>query len=359
MSTIFCLYPFLREAFFLIDPEVSHKMALHSLKGMYNCQFTRALVSNNTLYNNDIDIMGLQIKNPIGLAAGFDKNGSYIDALGNLGFGFIEAGTVTPRAQIGNAKPRLFRLPEAQGIINRLGFNNKGLKKFISNIKSSSIYRKKGGILGLNIGKNFDTPIEYAVNDYIVGLTNVYVHADYITINISSPNTPNLRTLQNKDKLDFLLSQIKKERQALEDKYQKKVPIAVKISPDLDYEQIDFLAQILPKYDIEGVIATNTTISRKYVEKLKNANQVGGLSGMPLHELSLSVIDRLREKLDKNMTIIGSGGITSSQHAKAMISAGAKAVQLYTGLIYRGPILISECIHELNQHYKLHKHQLM
>jgi dihydroorotate dehydrogenase len=287
--------------------------------------------------------MGLSLLNPVGLAAGLDKNGAHIDAMGNLGFGFIEVGTVTPRAQSGNPKPRMFRIPQAQALINRLGFNNLGLDTFLENVQRSQ-FRKQGGILGLNIGKNADTPIERAADDYLIGLAGVYPHADYITVNISSPNTKNLRALQGEHELDQLLSQLAMRRTALADQHGKRVPLVVKIAPDLSQEEIDTIAEVLPRHGIDGVIATNTTLARGAVTGMKHAEETGGLSGAPLHARSLEVIGRLRSRLGKEFAIIGVGGIMNGQQAVEKIQAGANAVQLYTGLIYRGPALVGECV---------------
>ena len=291
-------------------------------------------------------LMGLRLQNPVGLAAGLDKNGAHIDAMGNLGFGFIEVGTVTPRAQPGNPKPRMFRLPESEALINRLGFNNQGLEAFLANVQRST-WRSRGGIIGLNIGKNADTPIEQAADDYLIGLSGVYPHADYITVNISSPNTKNLRALQGEHELDQLLSQLATRRLALAEQHQKQVPLAVKIAPDLTEEQIDIIAEVLPRHGIDGVIATNTTLAREAVQGQKYADEAGGLSGAPLHARSLEVIARLRAKLGSDFAIIGVGGIMSGKHAAEKMAAGANAVQLYTGLIYRGPSLVGECAKEI------------
>jgi dihydroorotate dehydrogenase len=293
-------------------------------------------------------LMGLHLQNPVGLAAGLDKNGAHIDAMGNLGFGFIEVGTVTPRAQPGNPKPRMFRLPESEALINRLGFNNQGLDAFLANVQRST-WRSRGGIIGLNIGKNADTPIEQAADDYLIGLSGVYPHADYITVNISSPNTKNLRALQGEHELDQLLSQLAIRRLALAEQHQKRVPLAVKIAPDLTEEQLDIIAEVLPRHGIDGVIATNTTLAREAVQGQKYADEAGGLSGAPLHARSLQVITRLRAKLGAEFAIIGVGGIMSGQHAAEKMAAGANAVQLYTGLIYRGPSLVAECAKDIGR----------
>jgi dihydroorotate dehydrogenase len=298
------------------------------------------------LPSKPLELMGLKLRNPVGLAAGLDKNGAHIDALGALGFGFVEVGTVTPKAQPGNAKPRLFRLPEANSLINRFGFNNHGLDTFIDNVRKSQ-FRSQGGILGLNIGKNATTPIEQADQDYLTCLRAVYPHADYVTVNISSPNTQNLRALQAQDELARLLGSLQALRTELAQEHQRYVPIVVKIAPDLDQSQIDAIADTVPSQGLDGIIATNTTLSRDAVHGLRHGQEQGGLSGPPVHELSLNVIRRLREQLGPDFPIIGVGGIESGRQAQEKIQAGAQAVQLYTGLIYKGPALISECIRAL------------
>lgn len=346
MSLLFNTYSLARPALFSLDAETAHDITLRSLQKAYDCSLTRGLMASQPEYATSL--MGLTLRNPVGLAAGLDKNGAHIDALGNLGFGFVEVGTVTPLAQAGNPKPRMFRLPQAQALINRLGFNNQGLAAFVANVQKSQ-WRKHGGILGLNIGKNAATPIERAVDDYLLGLEGVYPHADYITVNISSPNTQNLRTLQGQDELTQLLLPLQEKRKALADQHGRQVPMVVKIAPDLSTEQIDVIAGLLPRYGVDGVIATNTTLSRDAVQGLPHGQEAGGLSGPPVHALSLQVIARLRQQLGANFPIIGVGGILSGQQAKEKISAGADAIQLYTGLIYRGPALISECVHALKQ----------
>ncbi|CAB3660621.1 dihydroorotate dehydrogenase (quinone) [Achromobacter marplatensis] len=341
MSILFHAYPLARPALFAMDAETAHEVTLSGLQRAYECGATRKLMHAQPKAPSTL--MGMQLANPIGLAAGLDKNGAYIDALGNLGFGFIEVGTVTPRAQPGNPKPRMFRLPRANALINRLGFNNQGLDAFLANVQRSQ-WRKQGGILGLNIGKNADTPIERAADDYLIGLEGVYPHADYVTVNISSPNTKNLRALQSGDELSALLAQLADKRRALEDQHQRRVPMAVKIAPDLTQEQIDAIADTLPRHGIDGVIATNTTLSRDSVAGQAHADEAGGLSGAPVHELSLKVIRRLKEQLGNSLAIIGVGGVLSGQQAREKMAAGADAVQLYTGLIYRGPALVAECV---------------
>ena len=341
MSILFQAYPLARAALFALDAETAHETTLDALQKAYDCSLTRGLIHDQTLA--PIKLMGLSLRNPVGLAAGLDKNGAHIDAMGNLGFGFIEVGTVTPRAQSGNPKPRMFRLTKANALINRLGFNNQGLETFLTNVKSSQ-WRDNGGILGLNIGKNADTPIEQAASDYLLGLTAVYPHADYVTVNISSPNTKNLRALQSGNELTSLLTALSESRKALADQYGKRVPMVVKIAPDLSDDEIDVVSDLLPKFGIDGVIATNTTLDRSAVQGMQHAEQAGGLSGAPLHQKSLHVIRRLKQKLGAQTAIIGVGGIMSGQDALEKMQAGAQAVQLYTGLIYRGPSLVGECV---------------
>jgi len=288
-------------------------------------------------------MMGLTFPNPVGLAAGLDKDGAYIDGLAALGFGFIEIGTVTPRAQPGNPKPRMFRLPEAQALINRMGFNNGGVDAFVRNVQASRFYQEQRGILGLNIGKNADTPIERATDDYLYCLDKVYPYAAYVTVNISSPNTKNLRQLQQASEIDALLSALKMAQSQLADKHGRYVPLVLKIAPDLDDEQIDTIASALLRHHIDGVIATNTTITRDAVQGLTHANETGGLSGAPVRDLSTRVVRALHQVLQGEIPIIGVGGILSGSDASEKMAAGASLVQLYTGLIYRGPALVGEC----------------
>ena len=289
--------------------------------------------------------MGLTFPNPVGLAAGLDKNGEVIDALAAFGFGFIEIGTVTPRPQPGNPKPRMFRLPQAQGIINRMGFNNDGVDALIANVKRA----KFKGILGINIGKNADTPIEKAADDYLIGLRKVYEHASYVAINISSPNTKNLRQLQGGDELDALLGQLKAEQEKLAQLHGKYVPLAVKIAPDLDADQIKSIAALLIKHRIDGVIATNTTLSREGVEGLPHGNEAGGLSGAPVRDKSTAVIRQLAAELHGALPIIGVGGILTGADAVEKMQAGAALVQVYSGMIYRGQELVTECAAAIRQ----------
>lgn len=341
MSILHHAYPAARAALFALDAETAHEITLRNLQRAYDCTFTRGLM--RAAPRAPRQVMGLSLRNPVGLAAGLDKNGAHIDALANLGFGFIEVGTVTPRAQPGNPKPRMFRLTQSQALINRLGFNNGGLDAFMANVRRST-FQQSGGILGLNIGKNADTPIERARDDYIAGLTAVYPHADYVTVNISSPNTQNLRSLQGADELSDLLGALHQERKRLEDATGRRVPMVVKIAPDLTADQIDTIADVLPKFGIDGVIATNTTLQRTAVNGQPYAEEAGGLSGPPVHELSLIVIERLRSRVGHELAIIGVGGIVSGKQAREKMDAGADAVQLYTGLIYAGPALVTECV---------------
>ena len=331
------MFQLLRPALFALDPETAHHATLDALKAAH-CLGTLPLLVKRPA-DDPRTVMGLIFPNPVGLAAGLDKNGGYIDALAALGFGFIEIGTVTPRAQPGNPKPRLFRLPQAQGIINRMGFNNDGVDALVENVKRA----KFKGILGINIGKNADTPIEKAADDYLIGLRKVYAHASYVVINISSPNTKNLRQLQGGDELDALLGQLKTEQEKLAQQHGKYVPLAVKIAPDLDTDQIKNIAALLIKHRIDGVIATNTTLSREGVEGLPHGNETGGLSGAPVREKSTAVVRQLAAELNGILPIIGVGGILKGEHALEKIQAGATLVQMYSGMIYRGWDLVAEC----------------
>jgi dihydroorotate dehydrogenase len=289
--------------------------------------------------------MGLTFHNPVGLAAGLDKNGAYINALAALGFGFIEIGPITSRPQPGNPQPRMFRLPEAQAIINRMGFNNLGVDALLKNVKHS----RYKGILGINIGKNFDTLIEHAAEDYLICLHKVYSHTSYVAINISSPNTKNLRQLQGSDELDALLSQLKAAQEKLAQQHGKYVPLALKIAPDLDSEQIRQIAALLMRHRIDGVIATNTTLSRVGVEHLPLHAETGGLSGAPVRDKSTAVIRQLAAELKGELPIIGVGGILNGADAAEKVQAGASLIQIYSGLIYRGPDLIAECANAIAQ----------
>jgi dihydroorotate dehydrogenase len=300
------------------------------------------------------NVMGITFPNPVGLAAGLDKDGAYIDALAELGFGSIEVGTVTPRAQPGNPKPRIFRLPEARAIINRMGFNNGGVDAFVANVQASKFYQNREGVLGLNIGKNADTPIERAADDYLLCLEKVYPYASYVTVNISSPNTKNLRQLQGASEIDALLAQLKQAQTRLADQHQRYVPLALKIAPDIDGEQVKNIAAALLRHKIDGVIATNTTLSRTAVAGMAHGAEAGGLSGAPVFALSNTVIGLLKAELGEALPIIGVGGILCGQDAQAKIDAGAKLVQLYSGLIYAGPGLIGDCAAVLLAHQTKH-----
>jgi len=339
------LYSLARPLLFSLDAETAHHLTLSSLNRAAALGFIKFITARPA--PDSRSVMGLTFPNPVGLAAGLDKDGSCIDALAALGFGFIEIGTVTPRPQPGNPKPRMFRLPQAHAIINRMGFNNEGVDAFVKNVQSSRFYQEKQGILGLNIGKNADTPIENAVEDYLLCLHKVYPYASYVTVNISSPNTKNLRQLQGASELDALLAHLKEAQQRLADRHRRYVPIALKIAPDLDDEQIKIVADALLRHGMDAVIATNTTVSRESVQGLPHAQEAGGLSGAPVYSLSNKVIHALKAQLGETIPIIGVGGILSAADAQAKIEAGASLVQLYTGLIYRGPALIRECAEAL------------
>jgi dihydroorotate dehydrogenase len=328
------LYTLLRPLLFKLDPESAHRVTFNGIELARKV----GLLKTVSIPCQPRNVMGLSFPNPVGLAAGLDKNGEYLDALAALGFGFIEIGTVTPRPQPGNPAPRIFRIPEARAIINRLGFNNRGVDQLVENVKHSAYQ----GILGINIGKNFDTPLEKAVDDYLIGLQKVYRYASYVTVNISSPNTLNLRQLQAADALDQLLSRLKSEQAKLAQVHGKYVPMAVKIAPDLDETQIQTIAALLLKHRIDGVIATNTTITRTGIEHLPLAQENGGLSGAPLTQRATAVIRQLHHALQGVIPIIGAGGIMSADDAQDKLTAGANLIQLYTGLIYRGPDLVKE-----------------
>jgi len=331
------MYSLLRSALFQLEPETAHNFTLSGLETAYKLGLSGLIAPRAE--NNACTVMGLNFPNSVGLAAGLDKNCDCINGLAALGFGFIEIGTITPLSQPGNPKPRLFRLPQANAIINRMGFNNDGVDVLINNVQRAD-YR---GILGINIGKNAVTPIENAADDYLICLRKVYAHASYITVNISSPNTKNLRQLQDEDALNNLLAQLKSEQQKLADAHGKYVPIALKIAPDMEGEQIAQIARLLMQHGIDGVIATNTTLGRIGVENLPNGNETGGLSGAPVRDKSTAVIRQLAAELQGALPIIGVGGILQGADAAEKIAAGASLVQIYSGLIYRGPSLISEC----------------
>jgi len=332
------LYSLLRPALFSLDPELAHNVTLKLLKLADTTGLS--VLNKPSSDNKPVSIMGLEFKNPVGLAAGLDKNGDYIDALAALGFGFIEIGTVTPRPQPGNPKPRLFRLPEHEAIINRMGFNNLGVDHLIEQVKQTN-YK---GILGINIGKNADTPIKNATDDYLIGLRKSYNLASYITLNISSPNTKNLRQLQQGDEIKSLLSALKEEQLVLQKAQGKYTPLVVKIAPDLDDSEILHIAKLLLEFDIDGVIATNTTISRDAIQGHQYAEETGGLSGAPVRDKSTYVVAGLSAELNGRIPIIAAGGISSGQDAQDKLTAGASLVQVYSGLIYRGPQLIEDIL---------------
>ncbi len=333
-------YALTRPFLFGLDPETAHDLTLDALARIQHTPLVKLIAQPRV--DDPVTVAGLRFPNRIGLAAGLDKNGRCIDGLGAMGFGFIEVGTVTPKAQPGNPKPRMFRLPERQALINRMGFNNDGLASFLANVKAARRFRAGGGILGLNIGKNAATPIERAADDYLLGLEGVYPHADYVTVNISSPNTKNLRALQSDEALDDLLGRIQQRRGELAARHGRQVPVFLKIAPDLDDAQVGVIAATLTKNGIDGVIATNTTIARDAVAGLPHADETGGLSGRPVFEASNRVIRALRAALPAGYPIIGVGGVMTGADAVAKLEAGADLVQIYTGLIYKGPALVRE-----------------
>ncbi len=333
-------YSLLRPALFSLDPEDAHGFTLAGIDAAYALGLLKLLPH---AAGKPVHVMGLDFPNAVGLAAGLDKDGAHINALGALGFGFVEIGTVTPRPQPGNPKPRLFRLREAEAIINRMGFNNLGVDNLVRNVTASGFK----GVLGINIGKNKDTPNERAVDDYLACLDKVYAHASYVTVNISSPNTQNLRELQKDEALDALLSAIKLRQSELAQRHGKYVPIALKIAPDLDDTQIAAIAALLMMHRMDAVIATNTTLARDAVAGLPYADEAGGLSGAPVRAASTRVIRALAHHLKGEVPIIGVGGILSGADAQEKIAAGAALVQLYSGLIYRGPALVRECVERL------------
>ncbi|TYK66770.1 quinone-dependent dihydroorotate dehydrogenase [Colwellia echini] len=334
-------YPAIRKVLFQFDPEAIHELTIKGLKNTGKSPLN--LFYKQQVQNKPVTVMGIDFPNPVGLAAGLDKNGECINAFAAMGFGFVEIGTITPRPQPGNDKPRIFRLPKANAVINRMGFNNKGVDYLVSQVQAANFK----GILGINIGKNKDTPEENAKDDYLHCMRKVYNLATYITVNISSPNTPGLRSLQYGDALNDLLSALKAEQKILTEQYGKYIPLAVKIAPDLNEEEVKSIAKSLIDNQIDGVIATNTTLSREGVEGLEFANEQGGLSGEPVKDKSTQVIKLLSAALDKKLPIIGVGGIASSADANEKILAGASLVQVYTGFIYQGPPLIKTIVNGL------------
>jgi dihydroorotate dehydrogenase len=332
------MYPLLRNLMFKLDAETSHHLGMNSLKWLEMSGLLRLLMPK--MPTVPVHVMGLRFPNPVGLAAGLDKNADYLEALSVLGFGFIEVGTVTPRPQPGNAKPRLFRLPEAQAIINRMGFNNLGVDHLLVQVQAA----QTDAIIGINIGKNVDTPVDKALNDYLIGLEKSYPHADYITINISSPNTPGLRNLQFGEALDNLLSALKNRQAELAEEFQRYVPMAVKVAPDLTLEEVQQLSECFSRVGIDAVIATNTTLSREAVAGLAHADEAGGLSGKPVFAKSTEIVRQFRQALPADMPIIAAGGIMSAEDAMQKLEAGAQLIQIYSGLIYQGPKLIQDIV---------------
>ncbi|ABF14134.1 quinone-dependent dihydroorotate dehydrogenase [Candidatus Palibaumannia cicadellinicola] len=335
------LYPLIRQFLFQLDPEKAHELTIQQLKRIAGTPLEYLV--RQSVPTKAVTCMGIAFKNPLGLAAGLDKNGECIDALGAMGFGFIEVGTVTPHAQIGNEKPRLFRLTKAYGLINRMGFNNKGVDNLVNNIQKSHF----GGVLGINIGKNKDTPIEQGKDDYLICMEKVYPYANYIAVNISSPNTPQLTTLQSGEILDDLLRAIKDKQAKLQEYHHKYVPIAVKITPDMTESELIQMADLLVQHKIDGIIATNTTTSRELVHGLDHSSQSGGLSGRPLQLMSTEVIRILSSKLQGKLPIIGVGGIDSLISAREKMAAGATLIQIYSSFIFHGPRLIKDIISDL------------
>jgi dihydroorotate dehydrogenase len=341
-------YALTRPFLFGLDAERAHDLTLDAIAALQGTPLQQLWAQPRI--DDPVTLAGLRFANRIGLAAGLDKNGRCIDGLGAMGFGFVEVGTVTPKPQPGNPRPRLFRLPRAKALINRMGFNNDGLAAFVDHVGRARSFRDRGGVLGLNIGKNAATPIERAADDYLLGLEGVYPHADYVTVNISSPNTKDLRRLQGDAALDALLSALMSRREALARTERRQVPLMLKIAPDLDDAQVRLIAATVKRHGIDGVIATNTTVTRDAVQGLPHADEAGGLSGAPVFEPSNRVIRVLRAELGRRVPIVGVGGVLSGADACAKLDAGADLVQVYTGLIYRGPGLVSECARAMRSH---------
>jgi len=338
------LYDLARTVLFAADPETAHELSLDGLRIAHHLGATRLLCQKSQL--QPVNCMGLEFPNPVGVAPGLDKNADYFEALGDLGFGFVEVGTVTPRPQPGNPKPRVFRLTGARAMINRLGFNNKGVDHLVNRVRA----HRFRGILGINIGKNFDTPIDRAVDDYLLCLDKVYPYADYVTVNISSPNTKDLRELQGAAELDRLLGALARQRTKLADGHGRRVPLAIKVAPDVDDEQIRVMAGIIASHQMDAVVATNTTTSREGVTGMKYAEEAGGLSGAPLKPKADRVLAALRAALPDEIALIGVGGITCGQDAVDKLKLGAELVQFYTGMVYRGPELVAECLQAISDH---------
>jgi dihydroorotate dehydrogenase len=337
------LYSLLRRFLFLLPAELSHDLGLQGLRLLHRCGLIGWL--RQVVPALPVTVFGLQFPNPVGLAAGLDKNADYLAALGALGFGFIEVGTVTPRPQAGNPQPRLFRLPAERAIINRMGFNNKGVDHMVTQLAR----RQYRGILGVNIGKNLTTKVENAADDYLHCLRKVYAYADYIVVNLSSPNTPGLRSLQFGEQLESLLTTLQAEQQLLAQQQQRQVPLLLKIAPDLTQDEITSIAATVCKVGIAGVIATNTTLSRTGVEQSPLATEAGGLSGAPLAAASTGVLTQLTQALAGRLPVIGVGGIVEGRQAADKVAAGAALVQVYSGFIYRGPALIRDVVLAITQ----------
>ena len=338
------MYGLARPLLFAFDAERAHGLGLASLEAAYRCGLSPLVATPPRPLPTKA--LGLTFPNPVGLAAGLDKNGAHVDALLSLGFGFVEVGTVTPLPQPGNPRPRMFRLPQQQAVINRLGFNNLGVDVLVRNVERA---KRRTGLLGINIGKNKDTPNEDAVADYMVCLRRVYPLADYVTVNISSPNTAGLRELQEEQALRKLVGTLREEQEKLAARHGKRVPLLVKIAPDLSENDIDAAARVLGDLAVDGVIATNTTISREGVEGARHAQQAGGLSGAPLMGQATTVLRMLRTRLPDTIPLVGVGGILHGADAATKQAAGALLVQTYTGLVYRGPALIAECVDALRR----------
>lgn len=330
-------YALLRPFLFGMDPERAHELTLNMLQTASRTGVTGFLYSNQ---RKPVDCMGIQFKNPVGLAAGLDKNGEYIDALAALGFGFLEIGTITPKPQKGNDRPRLFRLKQAKAVINRMGFNNAGVHALIDNVTAANYT----GVLGINIGKNAVTPVEKAADDYLYCLDAVYNHASYVTVNISSPNTKNLRDLQEGDALTRLLEQLKNRQSQLASQHQHYVPLVLKVAPDMEKSQIEHIANQLIAFEVDGLITTNTSLSRINVNHLPQSNEAGGLSGAPIIDISTEVLRQFSSLLKGKVPLIGVGGIDTGHKATLKQDAGASLIQVYSGLVYRGPTLIEECV---------------
>jgi dihydroorotate dehydrogenase len=346
LTTASTLYALARPLLFALEPEAAHRVTLNLAELARGCGLLGLIADR--VPELPVRVMGLDFPNPVGLAAGLDKDAAHIDALAELGFGFLEVGTVTPRPQPGNPRPRLFRIPQARALINRFGFNNVGLDGFLTNVARA----RWRGVLGINLGRNADTPPERAADDYALGLERVYGAASYVTINVSSPNTKDLRALQERAQLDALLGRLVQIRERLAERHGKQVPLALKVAPDLDMAQIADIADAVRRHRVDGVIATNTSIARDGVEGLAQAAESGGLSGAPIRARATQVLGALARALAGEVPLIGAGGILSGADAAEKLSAGASLVQLYTGLIYRGPALVAECVEALSAHMR-------